>query len=111
MAEFEDQQGDAAQISREIAGKLVALGVDWNDPEEMRALAREALDFRGSSQKRFLASGEPVSRLKLELFGLIGLMLKTMEEGASFGGHIHGSEVWKAMARALWDEKTGSSAK
>ena len=108
MAEFEDQQGDALDISHEIAGKLVALGVDWNDEAQMRVIAREALEFSSSKQNSLLASGEPVSRLKLELFGLIGLMLKTMEEGASFGGHIHGNEVWKALAKALWEEKSGN---
>lgn len=102
MAQFEDQQGDAQQISREVARMLIALGIDWNDSAAMRDIAHQALAFR---VERGGESAEPLPRAKLELFGLIGLMLKTMEEGAQFGGHIHGSEVWKAMARALWDEK------
>lgn len=102
MAQFENQQGDATQISHEIARMLIALRIDWNDAKEMRAIAREALDFH--------TQGKPSSSLprsKLELFGLIGLMLKTMEEGAEYRRLIHGSDVWKAMARALWEEKTG----
>lgn len=102
MAQFEDQQGDALDISREIARKLIVLGVDWDDPQAMRAIAREALHYTADRGSALL---ERPGRTKLELFGLIGLMLKTMEEGADQGSHIHGSDVWKAMAKALWAEK------
>lgn len=104
MAQFEDQQGDALQIAHEIARMLIALRIDWNDAKEMRTIAREALDYH--------AQGKPSSslpRTKLELFGLIGLMLKTMEEGAEFHRLIHGNDVWKAMGRALWEENTGKA--
>jgi hypothetical protein len=33
-----------------------------------------------------------------------------MEEGADQGSHIHGSDVWKAMAKALWAEKGESKS-
>lgn len=106
MAQFEDQQGDALDISREIARKLIVLGVDWDDPQAMRTIAQEALHYKAGRGSTML---ERPSRAKLELFGLIGLMLKTMEEGADKGSHIHGSDVWKAMAKALWAEKGEST--
>jgi len=109
MAQFEDQQSNAAKISHEIARVLVGLGVDWNDTVAIRALAREALEVRAASVHH-QGKGNEISHLKLELFGLIGLMLKTMEEAAGFGEHVHGGDVWKAMARALWEEKSGGSA-
>ncbi|WP_018604828.1 hypothetical protein [Uliginosibacterium gangwonense] len=102
MAQFEDQQGDALQIAHEIGRMLIALRIDWNDAKEMRAIAREALAYHTHGKP-----SAPLPRTKLELFGLIGLMLKTMEEGAEFHRLIHGNDVWKAMARALWEEKTG----
>lgn len=105
MAQFEDQQGDALDISRQIARDLVVLGIDWNDPAAMREIAREALSYKAVRVAGAPHSAEPLSRTKLELFGLIGLMLKTMEEGAEYGNHIHGSDVWKAMAKALWEQK------
>jgi hypothetical protein len=43
MAQFEDQQGDALDISREIARKLIVLGVDWDDPQALREIARDSL--------------------------------------------------------------------
>ncbi|MBK9218201.1 MAG: hypothetical protein RJA63_337 [Pseudomonadota bacterium] len=102
MAQFEDHQGDALDISREIARKLIVLGIDWADSRAMREIAHEALRYSADRNNEL---AERPSRAKLELFGLIGLMLRTMEEGADRGSHIHGSDVWKAMAKALWEEK------
>lgn len=109
MAEFENHRDDALQISREIARILIALGIDWKDEAQMRGLAREALNYH-KNRKNPLAhfSSAESDRIKLELFGLIGLMLRTMEEGADLGVHIHGSDVWKALAKALWEEKVPS---
>jgi hypothetical protein len=42
---------------------------------------------------------------KVDLFGLAGIMLKTMEESASTGIMSHGGGAWKAFAKALWAEK------
>ena len=36
------------------------------------------------------------------VFGLAGIMLKTMEESAEIGVESHGGTAWKSFARALW---------
>jgi hypothetical protein len=41
---------------------------------------------------------------KMDLFGLAGIMLRTMEESATVGVESHGGPAWKAFARALWNE-------
>ncbi|MDP5238901.1 hypothetical protein Q9Q94_05135 [Uliginosibacterium sp. 31-16] len=105
MSELEDHKGDALLISTEVARMLVALGVDWNDEAEMRAIAREALAYHGTDSLIHLAPEDIEGRAKQKLFGLTALMLRTMEEGAELGDHIHGSEIWKALAKALWAEK------
>lgn len=99
MADFENFEQTAANVVKEIERKLVALGVDWRNEARLRELAREALTFHVTTQ---IALPDPTRH---ELFGLIGLMLRTMEEGAQAGREIHGNECWKALARALWAEK------
>lgn len=111
MSEFENQHADAAMISAEIARMLVALGIDWTDETRMRVLAREALSFHGLDSFGHLDPEDVTGRSKQRLFGLIALMLRTMEEGAEVGELIHGSDIWKALAKALWTEKNAASSK
>lgn len=105
MSQFENQQQEAQQISRELAGALVALGVDWQDSVALRRLAREALAYRSSEDNAGLAATDFEKRARLKFYGLVALMYRTMEEGATEGEMIHGSDVWKAVSRALWAEK------
>ncbi|MCK6375454.1 MAG: hypothetical protein L6Q69_15280 [Zoogloea sp.] len=109
MAGFENYAQDTRDIELEIERKGVALGIDWTNEDEVRALAREALDFAGAAEKdKALDANHPdYARLaRLELFGLAGLMLRTMQESASSAGfESHGGDAWKAFARALWAEK------
>lgn len=109
MADFENHAAAAAGITAEIERKLVALSIDWRDGMAMRQLAREALTYDKS--QTFPGIGiAPVGQLtRMELCGLIGLMLATMTEGAQKGEELHGSDAWKALARALWEEKEGHS--
>lgn len=111
MSELENQREEALLISREIARMLVALGIDWTNELEMRAIAREALAYQGSDTIHHLAVEDLEGRAKQKLFGLTALMLRTMEEGAELGEHVHGSETWKALAKALWAEKSSGSPK
>lgn len=106
MADFENQQAGALQISSELAGVLIALGVDWNDESALRSLAREALEFKPTSVSTHVDAGDIKAHARLKFFGLIALMLRTMEEGADKGEVIHGDNIWKAVARALWAEKS-----
>lgn len=109
MSELENQKGEALLISTEVARMLVALGVDWMDESAMRSLAREALAYQGSDSTQHLDAEDIEGRAKQKLFGLTALMLRTMEEGAELGEHVHGSEIWKALAKALWAEKDSGS--
>lgn len=105
MSDFEDQQKGARQISSELAGVLIALGVDWNSEQQLRSLAREALAYKPDASSAPIAPGDIREHARLKFYGLIALMLRTMEEGAGKGEEIHGDDVWKAVARALWAEK------
>lgn len=104
-AEFERYTEHAARIAHEIEGHLVALGLDWRDEQQMRTLAREILDVKDPRQAG-KAGEDPWQRnARVELHGLVGLMLQTMTESATIGYEVHGGDCWKALARALWAEK------
>lgn len=106
MAGFENYERDTREIELEIERRGVALGIDWHDEKQVRALAKEALDYSGTDLK--VAATEPVDYAqlaKIELFGLAGLMLRTMQESAAIGFASHGGDAWKAFAHALWAEK------
>jgi hypothetical protein len=105
MSGFEDYARDTREIELEIERRGIALGIDWQDEVQVRALAREALEHSADDAR--LAATSPVDyRLlaKVDLFGLAGIMLKTMEESAREGIESHGGEAWKAFAKALWAE-------
>jgi hypothetical protein len=106
VADFEHHAEQARAIELEIERKGIALGIDWKDAAEVRALAHEALDHYAENVHR--AARDPHDRrqmAKVELFGLAALMLRTMEESATGGFEVHGGDAWKAFARALWAEK------
>lgn len=105
MAGFENYEQDTKDIELEIERRGVALGIDWQDDKQVRALAREAIEHLASDLK--LAATSPIDYAllaKVELFGLAALMLRTMQESASVGFETHGGDAWKAFARALWAE-------
>ena len=106
MAGFENYAEEVREIEQEIERKGIILGIDWNDDVQVYALAREALDFR-CGELHLPTSGPVDYRLmaKLDLFGLAGIMLKTMEESANMGFESHGGPAWKALSKALWAEK------
>ncbi|MGC3962638.1 MAG: hypothetical protein QM803_04740 [Rhodocyclaceae bacterium] len=105
MPEYEDYEGTAGKIELEIERKLMILGIDWHDEGQMRDLARRALEFNAAKGFPKVMPGDGQTLAKIELFGLVGLMLRNMEESASAGREVHGREAWKAVARALWAEK------
>jgi hypothetical protein len=105
MAGFENYARDTAEIEAEIARKGVALGIDWSDEVEVRLLAQEALDFKSVGAHVSVRAELDYQQLaRIELFGLAGLMLKTMAESATHGLETHGGPVWKIFSRALWAE-------
>lgn len=105
MAGFEDYSKDTHEIEAELVRKGIALGIDWSNDMEVRALAHAALNHLAEDIK--ISATAPVDHQKMvriDLYGLAGLMLKTMEESADYGFESHGGPAWKAFARALWAE-------
>jgi len=102
MSGFENYAGQAAALEREIVRMGIALGIDWEDSLEVRALAREAL---ARKQARSVEPGDAAGLAREELFGLINLMLRVMTESAGNGIETHGGDAWKSLARALWAER------
>ncbi len=106
MANFVNYVRSARLIEREIARMGVALGVDWSNESQVRALAREALES-GPQKVEALLSHPTNRRLmaKVSLFGLAALMLHTMAgSAAKLGVESKGGPAWKAFGRALWVE-------
>lgn len=102
MSGFENYSRQAEQLEHEIELKGLILGIDWNDPAQVRALARQALDCKLGE-----ASCDPADRrerARIELFGLAQLMLTVMKESANQQMLTHGGAAWKTFAHALWAE-------
>ena len=105
MAGFENYAQDTRDIELEIERRGVALGIDWHNEEQVRALAREALTYPASEITMLADKPDYTKLAKLELFGLASLMLRTMQESAETGFESHGGDAWKAFARAPWAER------
>ena len=106
MAGFENYTEEVREIEQEIERKGIVLGIDWDDEIQVRRLAREALDHDSGEQRISATSPlDPKLMAKLDLFGLAGIMLKTMEESANVGIESHGGAAWKSFAKALWAER------
>ena len=108
MAGFENYSREAQDIEREIVRRGLVLGVDWNDEAQVRILAREALNCTRMPDSPECQADDPRTRAKIELFGLAQLMLTVMRQSAAEGMLTHGGPVWKALARALWQETGGA---
>jgi len=100
MSGFENYSNEAVQLELEIERKGIALGIDWDDPAEVAALAREALAYKPGAHA--IDYGNPQGAARQELFGLTQLMLKVMTESASEKMHTHGGPIWKVFGGALW---------
>ena len=102
MSGFENYARQAQELEREIVRKGIALDIDWDDAQAVRLLAREAFAHQEAVA---VAPGDAAGLARLELFGLINLMLRVMTESAGHGIETHGGPTWKALARALWAER------
>jgi|YNPMSStandDraft_1061717.scaffolds.fasta_scaffold00642_17 hypothetical protein len=104
---------DAQMLEHAIAAKLVALGVDWEDERALHSLARAIFTAQqGDSHERLRAlySRKLEERLIAELAGLSQLMLRIMALSAEEGEELHAGPVWKAFARALYQEAERAGA-
>jgi len=102
MPNFENYMREAQDIEREIVRRGLVLNIDWEDPVQVQALAREALACRDVSSRA--RPDDPQALAKAELFGLAQLMLSVMRQSADDGMLTHGGPAWKAFGRALWKE-------
>jgi hypothetical protein len=109
MAGFEFYNEETASLEKEIERLGMALGIDWSDAVQVRALAREALSHGVRELKESVSHvGDYRLRAKAELFGLAALMLRIMEKSADDGVLTHGGPAWKSFGRALWEESSGA---
>ncbi len=92
------------EIGHRIGVLGIALGIDWDNEAEVRSLAQEALDHHPLTVSSVGSHSGHIALLKVELFGLAALMLKTMKESADRGFLTHGDSRWKTFAKALWLE-------
>lgn len=105
MAGYENYDESTREIEYEIERKGIVLGIDWSDEHQVRTLAREALNHLQEDLKTAASNPHDYRlRAKIDLFGLAGIMLKTMAESADNGIQSHGGTAWKAFAKALWAE-------
>ncbi|NMG66521.1 hypothetical protein GPA19_16365 [Azoarcus indigens] len=101
MSGFGHYERDAEELEREIVKRGIVLGLDWQDENQMRELAREALTTSAQESLAELRGDDPQARARVELFGLAALMLETMRQSAEIGVHTHGGPAWKAFGHAL----------
>lgn len=107
MAGLENYRKDSKAIEQSMMYKDIVLSIDWGNDEQVRALARAALEHSAEEIKCSPASPFDYKLLaKVELFGCAVFMLKTMEESALEGKDFESRAgvVWKAFAKALWAE-------
>jgi len=102
MTAFENYAREALELEHGIATKGIILGIDWDDAAQVRELARQALDCRLGAVD--CEPDDPADRARIELFGMIQLMLTVMKESADDQTLTHGGPLWKTLARALWAE-------
>lgn len=95
---------NVGMLEHAIAAKLAVLGLDPANAKQMRDLAREALDTDAEHLTQHFYSSTLETRVRAELLGLIALMFQTMASAASMGEELHGGPVWKAVARAIYEE-------
>lgn len=79
--------------------QMVAPGLDRHDEAAMTRLATECKMFGPAGTQ---AANDRRQRTKADIFALVSIMIKTMEEAANKNRDVHGGEVWKAFAKHLY---------
>ncbi|MBK7662007.1 MAG: hypothetical protein IPJ21_00390 [Sterolibacteriaceae bacterium] len=104
MSGFEHypQETRALELALERMG--VALGIDWLDDAQVRALAHEALSDECKRTMAAAAKGERAALARADLFGLAALMVKTLQESADEGVASSGGPAWRSFSGALLAE-------
>ena len=102
MSQNENHWSEVYQIEIELMRHMVALGLDWHDEAAMTQLASECKAFGPADAQAAYASNVQRLITKAELFGLVSVMLQTMESAARERRDVHGGEVWKAFGKHLY---------
>lgn len=102
MSRFVNYAAEADAIELELIRKGIALGIDWDDHQQVRVIAAHAIDCRPHEIDCHLE--DPINAARFRLFGIAQLMLQVMRQSAEHDLHTHGGPAWKAFARALWLE-------
>ncbi|MBW7657551.1 hypothetical protein K1I42_09660 [Hydrogenophilus thermoluteolus] len=105
MMVLSEWQNDVALLEHAIAAKLIALGGNWEDGAALHRLAREIFHCQDrETLHRCLYSTKLQEQVLAELVGLSQLMLHLMAHSAQEGVELHAGPIWKAFARALYQE-------
>ncbi|MBR0567955.1 hypothetical protein J5J83_17670 [Azoarcus sp. L1K30] len=104
MSGFGHYAQTARELEREIFKRGLLIGVNWDDPAQLRALAHEALTCSSACRMDLLRNADMKTRGRGELFALAEMMFDTMRQSAQIGVHTQGGDVWKALGRALYEE-------
>jgi hypothetical protein len=102
MSQTENQWTEVANIELELQRYMMALGLDWHDEAAMAQLAAECKNFGPADAKAAYASNDPRLITKAKFFGLVAMMIQTMESAANDNREVHGGEVWKAFGKHLY---------
>jgi hypothetical protein len=102
MSQMENHWDEVSQIETELMRHMIALGLDWHDEAAMLQLASECKVFGPANAQAAYASKEQRLITKAELFGLVSVMMHTMENAAREDRDVHGGEVWKALGKYFY---------
>lgn len=96
----------AREIETEIERMGVVLGIDWSDENQVRTLAKEALEHAQQDAAEYEKHIDDYQlKAKITLFALADMMMHLMARSADKGIHTHGGLAWKAFSKALMKEK------
>lgn len=102
MSQTENHWDEVSQIEIELKRHMIALGLNWHDEAAMIQLASECKAFGPANAQAAYASKEQRLITKAELFGLVSVMMQTMESAARERREVHGGEVWKALGKHFY---------
>ncbi len=102
MSQTENHWDEIANIEVEIQRYMIALGLDWHNEAAMILLAAECKTFGPANAQAAYTSNDQTLITKAKLFGLVSMMIQTMESAALENRDVHGGEVWKAFGKHLY---------
>jgi hypothetical protein len=102
MSQTENHWDEIVQIETELMRHMIALGIDWHDEAAMARLASECKTFGPANATAAYTSNDRQQITRAELFGLVSIMIRTMESAALDKRDVHGGEVWKALGKHLY---------